>query len=172
MYRRQVHKDADVPADMLFLAGSDKATDAAFVETASLDGETNLKQKECYKGTKAACTAAELAEFSARCYVKCARPNDRWARSHIPTNCDQFGCLEQSFMASAGAGHLRRLYEFDGVVAKLSGEPDRLEVSNLILRGCTLKNTDWVLGMVLFAGIDTKIFRNRAAAPRKASVTA
>jgi magnesium-transporting ATPase (P-type) len=75
-----VYKEADVPADVLFLAGSDKATDAAFVETASLDGETNLKQKECYKGTRAACTAAELGAFSRTSYIKCARPNDRWAR--------------------------------------------------------------------------------------------
>ena len=72
-----VYKNADVPADILYLAGSDKATDAAFVETASLDGETNLKQKECYKGTRAACTVAELAELSSTSYVKCARPNDR-----------------------------------------------------------------------------------------------
>ena len=61
----------------------------------------------------------------------------------------------------------RRLYEFDGVVAKMNGETQRLEASSLILRGCTLKNTEWVLGMVLFAGVDTRIFRNRAAVPRK-----
>ncbi len=73
----QVYKDADVPADLLFLAGSDKATDATFVETASLDGETNLKQKECFKGTRAACVAADLAEFSRTSYVKCGRPDDR-----------------------------------------------------------------------------------------------
>lgn len=44
---------------------------------------------------------------------------------------------------------------------------ERLEASNLLLRGCVLKNTDWVLGLVISAGNDTKIFRNRAAAPRK-----
>lgn len=76
----QVVKEADVPADMLFLAGSDKASNAAFFETASLDGETNLKQKECYQDTKGACTAAELAEFSRTSYVKCERPNERWER--------------------------------------------------------------------------------------------
>lgn len=65
---------------------------------------------------------------------------------------------------------LRRLYEFDGVVTKLGGGTDRLEASNLLLRGSVLKNTDWVLGLVLFAGLDTKMFRNRAAAPRKESL--
>lgn len=73
----QVVKETDVPADILFLAGSDKASNTAFVETASLDGETNLKQKECCQGSKAACTAAELGDFSRTSYVKCERPNER-----------------------------------------------------------------------------------------------
>ncbi len=73
----QVVKDADVPADILFLAGSDKATNSAFVETASLDGETNLKQMACYQGSKAACTAADLVDLSKTFYVKCEKSNDR-----------------------------------------------------------------------------------------------
>lgn len=44
-----------------------------------------------------------------------------------------------------------------------------MDVANLLLRGCTLRNTDWVIGLVLFAGLDTKIFRNRVRAPRKVS---
>ena len=51
-----------------------------------------------------------------------------------------------------------------------SGAVERLDASNLLLRGCVLKNTDWVLGLVVAAGIDTKIFRNRSVAPRKASL--
>lgn len=62
----------------------------------------------------------------------------------------------------------RRLYEFDGTVNKLSGQPvDRLDASNLLLRGSTLRNTEWVLALVVAAGTDTKIFRNRSEAPRK-----
>lgn len=83
---RQVAKDADIPADLLFLAGSDKATNAAYVETASLDGETNLKQKACYADSKAACTAADLAEFAQTCYVKCEGPNERCAA--VRRSCD------------------------------------------------------------------------------------
>ena len=56
---------------------------------------------------------------------------------------------------------------FEGAVVKADGSRDALDVANLLLRGCTLRNTDWVIGLVLFAGLDTKIFRNRVRAPRK-----
>ena len=52
-------------------------------------------------------------------------------------------------------------------MVKADGTRDALDVANLLLRGCTLRNTDWVIGLVLFAGLDTKIFRNRVRAPRK-----
>lgn len=64
-----------------------------------------------------------------------------------------------------------RLYVFEGAVVKADGSRDALDVANLLLRGCTLRNTDWVIGLVLFAGLDTKIFRNRVRAPRKVSAT-
>ena len=54
-------------------------------------------------------------------------------------------------------------------MVKADGTRDALDVANLLLRGCTLRNTDWVIGLVLFAGLDTKIFRNRVRAPRKVS---
>ena len=50
---------------------------------------------------------------------------------------------------------------------KSGGGKDSLDVANLLLRGCTLRNTDWVTGLVVFAGFDSKIFRNRVLAPRK-----
>ena len=90
----QVMQDADVPADLLFLAGSDKASNIALVETSSLDGETSLKQKACYASTKGVCTAADLSEISQTCFVKCERPNERYdmaafVRSHAHLSGDE-----------------------------------------------------------------------------------
>src|SRR5690606_22170436 len=34
-------------------------------------------------------------------------------------------------------------------------------------RGCTLRNTEWVLGIVVFTGHDTKIMMNAGATPSK-----
>lgn len=48
-----------------------------------------------------------------------------------------------------------------------SGAKEVLGISNLILRGCTLRKTDWIVGAVVFAGVDTKIQCNQSSAPRK-----
>ena len=65
----QVIQDAEVPADLVFLSSSD-ANGLCFIETANLDGETNLKTKTNYTRTAGMRTADELAPFA-----------DRWARS-------------------------------------------------------------------------------------------
>jgi phospholipid-transporting ATPase len=44
-----------------------------------------------------------------------------------------------------------------------------LSADNIVLRGCTLKNTDWVEGVVIFTGHDTKLMRNSAQATHKFS---
>jgi len=53
-----------------------------------------------------------------------------------------------------------------------SGQLDKVtncSMKNLALRGCTLKNTDYAYGMVLYVGPETKIFMNSKKAPRKVS---
>ena len=40
---------------------------------------------------------------------------------------------------------------------------------NLLLRGSTLRNTAWVLGVVAYTGADSKLVRNMAKAPHKVS---
>ena len=42
-------------------------------------------------------------------------------------------------------------------------------IKNVLLRGCTLKNTEYVYGIVLYVGNDTKIMQNSKKAPRKIS---
>lgn len=42
-----------------------------------------------------------------------------------------------------------------------------VDESQILLRGATLRNTEWVLGAVVFTGPDTKLMRNMVSAPRK-----
>jgi len=42
-----------------------------------------------------------------------------------------------------------------------------LVYDHLLLRGCFLKNTEWVIGLVLFTGKDTKIVLNTDKTPFK-----
>lgn len=35
-----------------------------------------------------------------------------------------------------------------------------LDINHIILRGCTIRNTEWCYGIVVFAGHDTKLMMN------------
>ena len=44
-----------------------------------------------------------------------------------------------------------------------------LDIDNLLLRGCKLMNTEYVIGMTVFTGHDTKVMKNSAKAKFKFS---
>eukprot|EP00899_Mesostigma_viride_P000711 jgi/Mesvir1/10640/Mv13736-RA.1 len=44
-----------------------------------------------------------------------------------------------------------------------------LSTSQILLRGCSLRNTDFILGAVIFSGHETKVMKNSMAAPSKRS---
>lgn len=54
---------------------------------------------------------------------------------------------------------------------KLKGHPKStpLDSNNILLRGSTLRNTKWVLAVVIFTGKDTKLMMNSRSAPHKRS---
>lgn len=62
----------------------------------------------------------------------------------------------------------RNIYEFMGNM-ELKGQRYPLSQSNIILRGCQLKNTEWAVGVVVYAGQDTKAMLNSAMSPSKRS---
>ena len=76
----QVAAGCQIPADLLFLSSSDSA-DLCYVETANLDGETNLKLKYCYRGTKIVASAVDARTFAASSWVECEKPNERCTAS-------------------------------------------------------------------------------------------
>ncbi|KAJ7961065.1 Phospholipid-transporting ATPase [Quillaja saponaria] len=62
----------------------------------------------------------------------------------------------------------RNIYEFTANM-EFEGHKFSLSQSNIVLRGCQLKNTDWILGVVVYAGQETKAMLNSAASPSKRS---
>ncbi|XP_042035935.1 phospholipid-transporting ATPase 1-like isoform X2 [Salvia splendens] len=62
----------------------------------------------------------------------------------------------------------RNIYGFQANM-EIDGKSISLGPSNIILRGCELKNTDWVIGVVVYAGKETKAMLNNAGAPSKRS---
>uniref|UniRef100_A0A4W5KCD2 Phospholipid-transporting ATPase n=1 Tax=Hucho hucho TaxID=62062 RepID=A0A4W5KCD2_9TELE len=122
----RLKKNDHIPADILLLSSSNPNS-LCYVETAELDGETNLKFKMGLKVTDERLQEEhQLAQFDAM--IVCEEPNNR-------------------------------LDKFTGT---MRWRKDRfpLDLDNMILRGCRIRNTDVCHGLVIFAGADTKIMRN------------
>ncbi|KAI7745625.1 hypothetical protein M8C21_033471 [Ambrosia artemisiifolia] len=62
----------------------------------------------------------------------------------------------------------RNIYEFTANM-ELNSHKVSLSQSNIILRGCQVKNTEWVVGVVVYAGQETKAMLNSAISPSKRS---
>lgn len=62
----------------------------------------------------------------------------------------------------------RNIYEFTANM-ELNRHKFPLSQSNIILRGCQLKNTEWAMGVAVYAGQETKAMLNSAASPSKRS---
>ncbi|XP_070072783.1 phospholipid-transporting ATPase ID isoform X4 [Drosophila takahashii] len=115
-----------VAADTLLLSTSEP-NGLCFIETAELDGETNLKAKQCLTETiELGDRHDSLWNFNGE--IICERPNNL-------------------------------LNKFDGTLI-WRGQRFALDNEKILLRGCVLRNTQWCYGVVVFAGVDTKLMQN------------
>lgn len=137
-----------VPADIVVLSTSD-ANGLCYVETKNLDGETNLKPRKALKATSSILSEEDI---------------------------------EHAFFILDAEPPHPNLYSFNGVLKYLSTpsgvdptSTSRLEkleavtINDMLLRGCSLRNTKWVIGIVVFTGSDTKIMLNGGDTPSKRS---
>ena len=62
-----------------------------------------------------------------------------------------------------------QLYKFEGTVTTPSGDTFSLDHNSLMLRGTSLKNTEWVYGIVVYTGHDSKIMKNSSKSRTKFS---
>ena len=132
----RVESEEPFPADLVILASSEPEG-LCYIETANLDGETNLKIKQGLPETSAMVSPGELARLGGK--IKSEQPN-----SSLYT-------YEATITMQTGGGE-----------KELSLNPDQL-----LLRGATLRNTPWIHGVVVFTGHETKLMRNATAAPIK-----
>ena len=142
----RIYNEDQIPADIVILSTSDP-DGACYVETKNLDGETNLKVRQAlHSGRK----------------VKHAKD-----------------CEQTEFVIETEHPH-GNLYQFNGAVRWTQRDPknpadagtqmtEPVSINNLLLRGCSLRNTEWILGVVVFTGQETKIMLNAGMTPSKRS---
>lgn len=132
----RVESEEPFPADLVLLASSEPEG-LCYIETANLDGETNLKIKQALPETSSMVSSSELSRLGGQ--LTSEQPN-----SSLYT-------YEATYMMPTGGGE-----------KKLS-----LNTEQLLLRGATLRNTPWIHGVVVFTGHETKLMRNATATPIK-----
>lgn len=132
----RVNNEESFPADLLVLSSSEPEG-LCYIETANLDGETNLKIKQAKEETAHLVSPNALATELSGCEILSEQPNSS-------------------------------LYTYEGVLDHF-GSSGKLAFSpqQLLLRGATLRNTQWIQGAVVFTGHETKLMRNATAAPIK-----
>ncbi|XP_004238741.1 phospholipid-transporting ATPase 3-like isoform X1 [Solanum lycopersicum] len=130
----RVKQDEFFPADLLFLA-STNPDGVCYIETANLDGETNLKIRKALEKTWDYVTPDKVSGFTGE--VQCEQPNNS-------------------------------LYTFAGNLI-IQKQTLPLGPNQLLLRGCSLRNTEYLVGAVIFTGHETKVMMNSMKIPSKRS---
>ncbi|CAD0111107.1 unnamed protein product [Aureobasidium uvarum] len=140
----RLYNEESIPADIVVLSTSDP-DGACYVETKNLDGETNLKVRQAL-----------------HCSQKVKRARD---------------CERAEFILESEPPHAN-LYSYSGAVrwkqhgsknseVEAADMAEPVSINNMLLRGCSIRNTEWVLGIVVFTGEETKIMLNSGITPTK-----
>ncbi|KAI8146793.1 hypothetical protein BJV82DRAFT_509376 [Fennellomyces sp. T-0311] len=145
-----IRNDEDVPADVVILSTSDP-DHICYIETQNLDGETNLKVRQALSAT------SEIASVK--------------------------DCQHAEFYIESEPPHVN-LYQYSGVLKWQIDQPaehatahsgvahektEAVTYNNILLRGCVVRNTEWVIGVVVYTGDETKIMMNTGRTPSKRS---
>ena len=130
----KISKNEEISADILILKTSN-SNGYAYIETKSLDGETNLKEKialEEYKDL----TDENYADLNG--VIICDYPNEN-------------------------------LNVWNGQIIENDREEVHCDIDNIVLKGCYLKNTDYICGIIVYSGRNTKIMKNAKNVKGKSS---
>ena len=111
----------------------------AYVETKNLDGETNLKHKQADK------KILDLAKTEDEIF-------DNFTGLQI--DCE---------------GPNEFLYKFEGTMKLKDSKLVPIGPDQILLRGSCLRNTEWVIGICVYSGHETKIMKNSTNARVKTS---
>jgi magnesium-transporting ATPase (P-type) len=132
-----------LPADVLLLKSSD-SNGICYIETKAIDGETNLKHKDSIRSVANVIKSDEDA-INLKGMISCEGPNEK-------------------------------IYRFNGLFISdhvIPGTTNKTKVSlsydNFLLRGSSLRSTEYIYGLVIFTGHDTKIMRNSSKFRHKMS---
>ncbi|KAK3825379.1 MAG: hypothetical protein J3Q66DRAFT_278169 [Benniella sp.] len=139
-----------VPADAIILSTSE-SEGSCFIETKDLDGETNLKTRMSIHETSKYNTARRCSRL--KCYVDME-----------PINANLFTFNGSLTMLA----QKRHIADQRGRSAN-NQTTTPVDINNMLLRGHVIRNTHWVIAVIVSTGTDTKIMLNSGETPSKRS---
>jgi phospholipid-translocating ATPase len=148
-------KDEDIPADIIVLSTSEP-NQVCYVETKNLDGETNLKMRQgppelCHLRTPQDCTRIKF-------FIDSEKPNNHLYSYHGVIHVQDYGLEEvedskSKSLSTNSSANMRSTIPLDA--------------TSLLLRGCQLRNTQFIIGLVIATGAETKLMLNSGETPSK-----
>ena len=141
-----VYENHNIPADMILIdTGYGEGT--CYVETSSLDGEKNLKLKVANKFTQGFISndfqvnkdienLIQYAKYSFKGFVNVNSPNSN---------------------LNYVSGNLNVFFSKQNIKIK---EKIYLSINEFLLKGSILRNTNWIIGIVTYVGMNNKIILN------------
>ncbi|KAJ7209673.1 calcium transporting ATPase [Mycena pura] len=126
-----------IPADLVLISSSEPEG-LCYIETANLDGETNLKIKQASTHTSSLIAPSLVNQLHGS--LRTEQPNNS-----LYTFEGTFDLISSS-----------------GLPKQVPLGPDQV-----LLRGAQLRNTAWAYGLAVYTGHETKLMRNATAAPIK-----
>ena len=121
------------PADLMLLRASDPEPGQCWVNTKPIDGETDIKLRVAPRATVEALSGA--GERSGAEASEIQRVLSGYVLTEAPNE---------------------KVNDFTGQLFLDGAKPQLLDRQILLLRGCQLRSTDWILGLVMYTGRDTK----------------
>jgi phospholipid-transporting ATPase len=132
-----VKKDQTFPCDIIMLATSNE-NGTAYIETSTLDGEKALKPRNAFIHTSLLLSRDGINRVANK--INCENPNSNLY--NFKGNFEFFSDLK----SSEKKDYKGNLYP--------------LEKNHLLLAGAFLRNTEWILGIAVYTGVDTKLRMN------------
>jgi phospholipid-translocating ATPase len=140
----RLYNGDEIPADIVVLCSSDP-DGACNIETKNLDGETNLKVRQALQCGRLVKHARDCEKSTF--FIESEAPN-----ANLQTYNAAIRWKQQDEANPNGP---------------LKDRVEPIGINNLLLRGCSLQNTEWILGVVVFTGPETKIMLNAGNTPSK-----
>lgn len=172
------------PADLILLSSSFE-DGHSYVETANIDGETNLKLRLAVPLTSQSRTIESI--WSLRGQIRLELPNEKLYQfkgalqlyKNSPPSPVNIPIRVNSSVDTQeiNNNNLNVPASNSPTIAQLPQQPTvpnstqvaSLNTDHLLHRGAKLRNTSWIYGIVVYAGVDTKLFMNQQKVPSKFS---